>query len=129
MKRSLIAVAALVLLLSSATYASPPRAPRGVRFFWGPVLAWFGFGHHHDGRMARHDEYGRRPPAYAPDQGYVPPGYRGRPYFGRGRHFGWQNGQHKGWDRHDSGRGDRRGSDGPSQGDHRNGRGDDHGRG
>ena len=122
MKRSLSAVAALVLLLSSTTYASPLRSHRRMRFVWGPVLAWFGFGHQHDGRMARHDEYGRRPLAYAPDQGYVPPGHRGRPNHGRGWHFGWQNGQHRGRN-HDNG--EHRDGDGGGHGGNDRG----HGRG
>ena len=125
MKRSLIAIAAFLLLLSSTTYASPPRSRVRMRFFWGPVLAWFGFGHQHDGRMAWQDEYGRRPPAYAPEHGYMPPGQRGRPNHGHG----WQNGQHKGWDRHDPGRRDRGGSDGSGEGEHGNGRGNGHGPG
>ena len=127
MKRSLIAVAALLLLVSSTTYAAPPRRPR---FFWGSVLAWLGFGHDHGPtRMARHDVYGHRPPAFVPDRGQMPPGHRGRPYNGRGRHFGWQNGRHNGWDRNDAGRGDTRGSERPDQGEHGPGRGGSHGRG
>ena len=118
MKRSLIAIAALMLLLSSATYASPPRPKVQARFFWGPLLAWFGFGHHHDGRMARHDEYGSRPPAYAPDQGYMPPGHRGRPYFGHGWHRGRQNGRYYGWNQNDGHRGWNR-----DNGEHRDGEG------
>jgi len=38
MKRSIIAIAALLLLLSSTTYAFPPRSPRRARVVSGPVL-------------------------------------------------------------------------------------------
>jgi hypothetical protein len=107
MKRSIIAVAALLLLLSSTTYAAPPRSQRRARFFWGPVLAWFSFVHHHGpGRMARHDEHGQ-----------LPPGHRGRPYYGRGWHFGWDNGRHYGWDQnHEHREGKGGGQDGHGRG-------------
>ena len=118
MKRSLIAIAALLLLLSSTTYASPPRAPRRSRFFWGPLLAWFSFGHHHDGRMARHDEYGRRPPSFVPE-------HRRNP----GRHLGWERGRHYGWDRNDQPRGRRPGNGRPHEGEQGHGRGGGRGRG
>jgi hypothetical protein len=123
MKRSIIAVAALLLLLSSTTYAAPPRPQLRMRFFLGPVLAWLGFGHYHgETRMARHDERGHRPPAFVFGYGYVPPGHRGRPYYGRGRHFGWQNGQHNGWDRNDPNHGGRPGTVNPPDGGHGHGR-------
>ena len=131
MKRSIIAAAALLLLLSSTTYAAPPRPQLRMRFFLGPVLAWLGFGHYHgETRMARHDERGHRPPAFMPDQGQLAPGHRGRPYYGRGRHFGWQNGRHygwnndlhNGWDRNDPNHGGRPGTVNPPDGGHGHGR-------
>jgi len=121
MKRSLIAVAALVLLLSSTTYATPRRvqrrAPR-VRF-WSAMLCWLGHSHHHGyERCAPRHEYGN-----------LPPGHRGRPQYGWGWHFGWDKGRHEGWNRHDSDRGDRRGSGRPREDEHGNGRGGGRGRG
>jgi hypothetical protein len=121
MKRSLIAIAALLVLLSSATYANPPKPRRPVRRApaWLSVLCWLGHSHHHgDERCAPRHEYG-----------YVPPGHRGRPERGWGWHFGWDNGRHNGWDRKDGDRGDRRGSDRPGEHEQRNGRGRGHGRG
>ena len=114
MKRSIIAVAALLLLAASTTYATPPRAPRRPRF-WGSVLCWFGFGHHGPHRMARPHEHGHHPPAFAPEQ--LPPGHRGRPYHGRGRHRGWERGRHNGWDRDDGHHGGRPGPDRPREGE------------
>ena len=124
MKRSIIAVAALLLLLSSTTCAAPPRPQLQMRFFLGPVLAWLGFGHYQgETRMARHDERGHRPPAFMPDQGQLAPGHRGRSYYGRGWHWGWQNGRHYGWDQNDGHRGWN-----PDNGGHRDGEGGGHGR-
>jgi len=119
MKRSLIAVAALVLLLSSATYATPRRARRRAprARFWGTLLCWLGHSHHHGHeRCAPRHEYGR-----------TPPGYRGRP--NPGWHWGWQNGRHKGWDRNDPHRRERRGSDRPHERERGRGHGGGHGRG
>lgn len=121
MKRSIIAAAVLLLLLSSATYATPRgarrRAPRAR--FWSTVLCWLGHSHHHGyERCAPRHEYG-----------YVPPGHRGRPERGWGWHWGWDNGRHNGWDRNDPDRGDRRGSGRLRDGEHGNGRGRGRGRG
>ncbi len=117
MKRSLIAVAALLLLLSSTTFATPRRRPRRAprARFWSTLLCWLGHNHHHGhGRCAPRHEYGR-----------MPSGYRGRP--NRGWHFGWKNGRHNRWDRNDPHRGERRGSDRPRGG--KRGRGRGHGGG
>jgi hypothetical protein len=121
MKRSIVAVAALLLLLSSATYANPPRAQRRARHvpFWFSVLCWLGHDHQYDhGRYAPRHEYG-----------YLPPGHRGRPERDWGWHRGWDNGRHNGWDRKDGDRGDRHGSGRPNEHEHENGRGGGHGRG
>ena len=112
MKRSLIAVAALLLLLSSTTYATPPRplrrAPRAR--FWGTLLCWLGHTHHHGyERCAPRHEYGR-----------IAPGHRGRP--SPGWHFGWDNGRRNGR-RQDNERHGRPGSDRPREGEHGRGRG------
>ena len=107
MKRSIIAVAALLLLLgASTTYASPRRAPRRPRF-WGSMLCWLGFGHHHHPpRMARPHPPAHRPPAFAPGRG-------------------WQRGRHHGWHRNDPPHGRR-----PDGGERREGgRGGNRGRG
>jgi len=116
MRRSIIAVAALLLLLSSTTYATPRRSPRRAprARFWSVVLCWLGHNHH-----PRH-EYGR-----------LPPDHRGRPHYGPGWHFGWERGQHNGWDRdreHEN-RGRGPGPGRPREGDRGHGRGDGHGRG
>ena len=117
MKRSLIAIAALLLLLSSTTYATPPRSQRRVRFFWGPVLAWFGFGHHHgQDRMERQCPPAHRPPAFD---------HRPNP----GRHLGWERGRHNGWNHNDQPRGQRPGNGRPREDEHGNGRGGGRGRG
>ena len=112
MKRSLIAVAVLLLLLSSTTFAAPPRARRTPRVrFWSSLLCWFGHNHHEGcGHYAPRHEYGR-----------VPPGHRGRPQYGPGRHLGWENGRHNGWDRENHERGGR-GPGRPGEGEHGNGR-------
>jgi hypothetical protein len=112
MKRSLIAIAALLLLLTSATYANPPRPRPRARFFLGPVLAWFGFGHHWQIRSC--------PPAHRP------PAILHKPK--PGWHFGWQRGRHNGWKNDDRSH-QRPGNDRPHQNEQRNPRGRDRGRG
>lgn len=120
MKRSLIAVVALLLLASSATYAAPPRRPR---FFLGPVLWWLGLVHHEQTWAPRPDQYGHREHAYAPGHWQMPPWIKGTPYYSRGWHWGWQNGRHYGWERNNPGRREKPRTGGPDQG-----RGGGHGR-
>ena len=106
MKRSLIAVAAILLLASSVTYAAPVRRPR---FFLGPVLLWLGIGHHPQTWAPRPVQHGPRGYAYAPVRRQLPPWAKGRPYWVPGWHWGWQRGQHNGWDHNGPNRGDGRG--------------------
>jgi len=80
MKRSIIAVAAFLLLLSSATYANPPRPRPRPRFFMGPVLCWLRFVcHPRPVRVLRPALPPHRPHWFAPE-------HRGRPNPGRNRH-------------------------------------------
>jgi len=114
MKRSIIAVAALLLLLSSTTYATPPRPRPRPRFFLGSVLCWLGIIHHHAPvRMARPCPPAHRPRALAPE-------HRGRPK--PGWHFGWDSGRRNGR-RHDNEHRGKPGPDRPREGERGRGRG------
>ncbi|HTW92390.1 MAG TPA: hypothetical protein VMH22_11855 [bacterium] len=120
MKRSILAVAALLLFLSSATYASTARHERRMErrhaWFWGPVLVWLEMGHHqHEMRMERPCEHAR------------PPQHWDRENRGLGWRWGWWFGRHEGWDRNDQRHPDRHGWQGPRDGGHEHGRGGDRG--
>ena len=115
MKRSIIATAALLLLVSSATYAFPPRPRHRPRIVSGPELAWFACGHRHEWvRVERHyyREFG--PPLVYFE--WTLSGDRGCP----GWQWGWDHGRRPDWDRHDWG--GRRGPERPPE------RGRGHGR-
>lgn len=127
MKRSIIAIAAFMLLLSSTTYAAPSRPVRHP-LFWGSLLIWLGLEHHNWGmRVVREYEHGRRPPEFVPGHACPPPEHRERESLGRGWHRGWLFGGHYGWDRNDQNHGDRQKLQGPQDGD--NGHGREGGRG
>jgi hypothetical protein len=113
MKRSIIAVAALLLLAASTTYATPPRRPRRPRF-WGSVLCWFGFVHHKPVRLARPHVHRHRPPALRPE-------HRGRPPHGWRRD--WRSRWHNRWERDDDHRRGKPRPDRPRGGKRRRGRG------
>jgi hypothetical protein len=84
MKRSLIATAVLLLLLSSATYAAPR-----VRF-WSTVLCWLGHSHHRGPAVVvRPRVVCPRPIVFGP-----------RRHVDNGWHWGWQNGRQYSWNRH-----------------------------
>jgi hypothetical protein len=113
MKRSIIAVAAILLLAASTTYATPLRAPRRPRF-WGAVLCWFGFGHHQPARLARPHERAHRPPAFVPEHRGGPP---------HGWRWGWQKDPRNRRDRDDDHRRGRPKPDRPREGRNKPGRG------
>ena len=117
MKRSLLAVAAILLLVSSVTYATPVRRPRTIV---GPVLWWLGLVHRTCVRpyVYRHAEY-----VYAPGHPQLPPWVKGRTYWVPGWRWGWQRGQHNGWDHSGPNRGGRPGPGHPQNGEHQHGRG------
>ncbi len=113
MKRSIIAVAAVLLLLGASTTYASPRRPRRPRF-WGAVFCWLGLGHHEPIRMARPHPHGHRLPA-------LEPGHRGGPP--PGGHWGWRNGRHEGWNRNDPPRGRRPDGGRPRERERGHGRG------
>jgi hypothetical protein len=108
MKRSIITVAALLLLLSSATYAAPPRPVRRAPRFWGSVLCWLGFGQH------RAPAFTVRPRVVRPHVIVLGP----RRHRDNGWHYGWnkQNDRNR--------RGGRPGDGRPHDGEQGRGRGD-----
>jgi hypothetical protein len=114
MKRSIIGVAALLLLLSSATYAAPPRPRPRPGFVLGRVLAWFGLGQHWQVRVVRPCPPAPHPPAFA---------HSPKAHYDRGWHWGWLNGRRIGHGRNDSNRRDRRDSERPRDGEHEQGHG------
>ncbi|MBN2464814.1 hypothetical protein JXD38_04210 [candidate division WOR-3 bacterium] len=116
MKRSIIAVAALLLLLSSATYASPPRPARRHPRFWSSVLCWLGFGHHRGPAIVV------RPKVVRPRVVVLGP----RRHSDNGWHWGWRNGRHYSWNRkNDRNHRGRPGDQRPHDGEHGRGRGGD----
>jgi len=118
MKRSIIALAAILMIAASTAYAHPPRRPRRAHAprFWVSMLCWLGHDHY--------DGCGHYAPGY--EYGHLPPGHHGRPHYDRGWHRGWRHGRHYGWDRHGHDRGWDPDCDEPGDGE-RGGR--EHGRG
>ncbi len=95
MKRSIIATAALMLLLSGATYAHPPRRRHRPRIVSGPELAWFACGHRHEWVLVERHCYRE----FGPPQVYFEwslsgdcdcPGWR----------WHWEHGRRPDWHRH-----------------------------
>jgi hypothetical protein len=122
MKRRYIAVAAVLLLVSGTTFAFPPRWHRRPRIVSGPVLSWYGFGHHHEPRWTgQYVEYCPRPPEYVPDCRWMPPREREREHYGWGWYFGWEYRGHGDWSQYR----EHRGWD-PDHGEHRGGEGGGH---
>ncbi len=115
MKLSIIATAAILLLLSSATYARPPRLRHRPRIVSGPELAWFACGHRHEWVSAERHYYRE----FGPPQVYFEwtlSGDRGCPAW----QWRWDHGRRPDWDRH--GWGGWRGPDLPPEREHGRGR-------